>query len=67
MALSNLGKNIFIGDSAATSHKTSNKMGVYNLVPITKSLMIEMDKASVAPIRGNWMSSVNTRMNPWQG
>ena len=24
MALSNLGKNIFIGDSAATSHMTSN-------------------------------------------
>ena len=33
MALSNPGKNIFIGDSAATSHMTSNKMGVYNLVP----------------------------------
>ena len=31
---SNLGKNIFIGDSAATSHMTSNKMGVYNLTPI---------------------------------
>ena len=29
-----LGKNIFIGDSAATSHMTSNKLGVYNLVPI---------------------------------
>ena len=29
MALSNLGKNIFIGDSAATSHMTSNKMAVY--------------------------------------
>ena len=28
MALSNLGKSIFIGDSAATSHMTSNKMGV---------------------------------------
>ena len=25
MALSNLGKNIFIGDSAATSHMTSTK------------------------------------------
>ena len=33
MELSHLGKNIFIGDSAATSHMTSNKMGVYNLVP----------------------------------
>ena len=40
MALSNLGKNIFIGDSAATSHMTSNKFGVYNLVPINGSVMI---------------------------
>ena len=34
LALSNLGKNIFIGDSAATSHMTSNKLGAYNLVPV---------------------------------
>ena len=40
MALSNLGENIFIGDSAATSHMTSNKLGVYNLVPIKRSVMI---------------------------
>ena len=40
MGLSNLGKNIFIGDSVATSHMTSNKMGVYNLVPINGSVMI---------------------------
>ena len=40
MTLSNLGENIFIGDSAATSHMTSNKMGVYNLVPINGSVMI---------------------------
>ena len=40
MALSNQGENIFIGDSAATSHMTSNKMGVYNLVPINGSVMI---------------------------
>ena len=38
--MSNLGKNIFMGDSAATSHMTSNKMGVYNLVPINGSVMI---------------------------
>ena len=38
--LSNLGKNIFIGDSATTSHMTSNKMGVYNLIPINGSVMI---------------------------
>ena len=40
MALSNLGKIIFIGDSAATSHMTINKMGVYNLIPINRSAMI---------------------------
>ena len=40
MALSILGKNIFIGDSAATSHMTSNKLGLYNLVPINGSVMI---------------------------
>ena len=36
----NLGKNIFIGDSAATSHMKSNKLGVYNFVPINRSVMI---------------------------
>ena len=40
MALSNLGKNIFIGDSAAASHMTSNKMGVYSLVPLNRSVMV---------------------------
>ena len=45
MALSNLGKNIFIGDSAATSHMTSNKLGVYNLVPINGSVMIGNGKS----------------------
>ena len=40
MTVSNLGKNIFIGDSAATSHMTSNKTGVYNLTPINRSVMI---------------------------
>ena len=36
IALSNLVKNIFMGDSAATSHMTSNKLGVYNLVPMNR-------------------------------
>ena len=45
MALSNLGENIFIGDSAATSHMTSNKKGVYNLVPINGSVMIGNGKS----------------------
>ena len=40
MALSNLGTNIFIGDSAATSHMTSNKLGVYNLLSINGSVLI---------------------------
>ena len=40
MALSNLGRNIFIGDPAATSHMTSNKLGMYNIVPINASVMI---------------------------
>ena len=40
ITLSNLGKNIFIGDSAATSLMTSNKMGVYNLTPIKGSVII---------------------------
>ena len=40
MELLHLGKNIFIGDSAATSHMTSNKMGVYNLTHIKGSVMI---------------------------
>ena len=45
MELSHLGKNIFIGDSAATSHMTSSKMGVYNLVPINGSVMIGNEKS----------------------
>ena len=40
MELSHLGINIFRGYSAATSHMTSNKMGVYNIVPINGSVMI---------------------------
>ena len=45
MELLHLGKNIFIGDSAATSHMTSNKMGVYNLSPIKGSVMIGNGKS----------------------
>ena len=40
MALSSIGKEIFIGDSAATSHMTNNRTGVYDLVPIRGSVMI---------------------------
>ena len=40
-----LKKNIFIGDSAATSHMTSRKLGVYDLVPINGSVMIGNGKS----------------------
>ena len=52
MELSHLGKNIFIGDSAATSHMTSNKMGVYNLVPIKGSVMIGNGKSITCTHKG---------------
>ena len=40
MTLSNIGNDIFIGDSAVTSHMTNNKTGVYTLTPIRGSDMI---------------------------
>ena len=40
MTLSNIGNDIFIGDSAATSHMTNNKTGVYELTQIRGSVMI---------------------------
>ena len=40
MALSTIGNGIFIGDSAATSHMTNDKTGVYILTPINGSVMI---------------------------
>ena len=52
MELSHLGKNIFIGDSAATSHMTSNKMGVYDLVPIKGSVMIGNGRSISCTHRG---------------
>ena len=39
MTLSTIGSDIFIGDSAATSHMTNNKTGVYDLKPIRGSVM----------------------------
>ena len=43
--LSSIGKDIFIGDSAATNHMTNNRTGVYNLVPIRDSVMIGNGKS----------------------
>ena len=40
MTLSSIRNDIFIGDSAATSHMTNNKTGVYYLIPIRGSVMI---------------------------
>ena len=40
MTLSNIGNDIFIDDSAATSRMTNNMTGVYNLTPIRGSVMI---------------------------
>ena len=40
MTLSSIGKDIFIGDSAATSHLTNYRTGVYDLVTIRGSVMI---------------------------
>ena len=40
MTLSNIGNDIFIGDSAATSHMTNNKTGVYELTLIRGAVMI---------------------------
>ena len=45
MGLNYLEKNIFIGDSAATSHMTNRKMGVYDLVPINGLVMIGNGKS----------------------
>ena len=45
MTLSSIGNNIFIGDSAATSHMTNNKTGVYDLTMIRGSVMIGNGKS----------------------
>ena len=40
MTLSSIGSDIFLRDSAATSHMTNNKAGVYDLILIRGSVMI---------------------------
>ena len=46
------GKEHFIGDSAATSHMTSNNMGVYNLTPIKGSVMIGHGQSIICTHKG---------------
>ena len=50
--LSNLGKNIFIGDAAATSHMTSNKIEVYNIISIKGSVMIGNGQSIICTHKG---------------
>ena len=45
MTLPSIGNDICIGDSAATSHMTNNKTGVYELTPIRGSVMIGNGKS----------------------
>ena len=52
MGLGFLEKNIFIGDSAATSHMMNRKLGVYDLVPINGSVVIGNGKSISCTHRG---------------
>ena len=52
MTLSNLGKDTFIGDSAAPSHMTSNKTGVYSLTPIKGLVMIRNGQSTICTHKG---------------
>ena len=57
MAMSNLGENNFVGDSAASSHMTSITLVVYNLVPINGSVMIGNGQSISCTHKG--------KLNPW--
>ena len=50
MTLSSIESDIFIGDSAATSHMTNNKTGVYDLTLMRGSVMIGNGE-SISPQR----------------
>ena len=66
MGLRHLGKNIFIGDSAATSHMTSRKVGVYDLVPINGSVMIGNGKSISCTHKGKLdVICKHKKMDPW--
>ena len=52
MTVSNIGKDIFIGDSAATNHMTNNKTGVYNRTPIRGSVMIKNGESIICTHKG---------------
>ena len=65
MTLSNIGNDIYIIDSAATSHMTNKKTGVYDLTPIRGSVMIGNGESISCTHKGNWMSVASTEMNQW--
>ena len=50
--LSSIGNYIFIGDSAATSHMTNNKTGVYDLTPIRGLVMIGNGESIICTHKG---------------
>ena len=53
MTLSSIGKDILNGDSAATSHMTNNRTGVYDLVPIRGSVMTGNGESISCTHKGN--------------
>ena len=64
MTLSSIGKDIFIGDSAPTSHMTNNRTGVYDLVPIRGSVMIGNGESISCTHKGKLDVICNTEMVP---
>ena len=62
MTLCTIGSDIFIGDSAATSHMTNNKTGVYELKPIRGSVMIGNGESVSYTHKGSWMLFASIRM-----
>ena len=62
MTLSTIGSDIFIGDSAATSHMTNNKTGVYNLKPIRGSVMIGNGESISCTHEGNTANEINPKL-----
>ena len=55
MGIHKLEKEIFIGDSAATSYMTSDPTGLYHLQKISAQLRLEMDKTLNGPTKDYWM------------
>ena len=63
MKLSSIGSDIFIGDSAATSHMTNNKTGVYDLIPIRGSVVIGNGESIICTHKGTWEVKIVPQLN----